>query len=75
MLIDERAVTFFSHVLEPELCDKHVDVDYVLAWPTVVCQILHGKLQYCGQRTSQRLYLANDTCVRQGKITAALNVC
>lgn len=40
-------VTSGSHLSEPELCDKNVNMDDVLASITLSCQVTHGQFQYC----------------------------
>lgn len=49
------------HLLEPELRDKNMNVDDVLAGVTLGCQVPHGQFQDCGQWTSQSLHLADNT--------------
>lgn len=49
------------HLSEPELRDKDMNVDDVLAGVALTCQVAHGQSQYCSQWTNQRLYLANNT--------------
>lgn len=46
---------------EPELRDKDMNVDDILAGVALSCQVAHGQFQYCSQWTNQSLHLANNT--------------
>lgn len=54
---------------EPELGDKDMDVDDVLAGVTLGYQVAHGQFQHRSQWTNQRLHLANNTWMGQGRTT------
>lgn len=49
------------HVLEPELGDKNMNIDDVLAGVTLGCQVPHRQFQDCAHWTNQRLHLADNT--------------
>lgn len=56
-----HVVKFGVHLSEPELGDKNMNVDYVLAGVTLGCQVAHGQFQDCSQWTNHRLHLADNT--------------